>query len=106
MKLRMKESYRKGDSESILTASFARVVARRHAKRKQRHRWAGYRASKMPIGMPTRSQSWKATLAGATSRAVAGSRVVVDPAHAEKLHAREPGDLRCARCSNWPVREG
>jgi hypothetical protein len=40
--LRMKESYRKGDSESILTASFARVVARRHAKRKQRHRWAGY----------------------------------------------------------------
>ena len=60
----------------------------------------------MPIGTPTRSQSWKATPAAATSRAVAGSRVVVDPAHAEKLHAREPGDLRGARCSVWPVREG
>jgi len=42
MKLGMKESYRKGDSDSILTASFARVVVRRHAKHKQRHRWAGY----------------------------------------------------------------
>jgi hypothetical protein len=37
----MKESHRKGDSDSILTASFARVVARRHAKRKQRYRWPG-----------------------------------------------------------------
>ena len=26
--------------------------------------------------------------------------------HAEKLHAREPGDLRCARGKDWPVREG
>jgi hypothetical protein len=60
----------------------------------------------MPIGTPTRSQSWKATPVAATSRAVAGSRVVVDPAHAEKLHAREPGDLRGAREIVWPVREG
>jgi hypothetical protein len=42
MKRGMKEPCRKGDSESILTASFARAVARRHVKRKQRHRWAGY----------------------------------------------------------------
>jgi hypothetical protein len=33
------------------------------------------------------------TAAGAKSRARCGSRVVVDPRHAEKLHAREPGDL-------------
>src|SRR5580700_6740451 len=60
----------------------------------------------MPIGMPTRSQSWKATPAAAIWRVVVGSRAVVDPAHAEKLHAREPGDLCCARCSDWPIRKG
>src|ERR1700675_2339119 len=48
----------------------------------------------------------KATPTAAISRVAAGSRVVLDPAHAEKLHAREPGDLRGARSGNWPVREG
>src|ERR1035437_6668170 len=60
----------------------------------------------MPIGMPTRSQSWKETPMVKISRDARGSCVVVDPEHAEKLHAREPGDLRCARCSNWPIRKG
>jgi hypothetical protein len=50
MKQGMKEPCRKGDSDSILTASFARAAARRHVKHKQRHRWAGYRASKIPFG--------------------------------------------------------
>ena len=28
------------------------------------------------------------------------------PWHAKKLHAREPGDLRCARSSHGPIRQG
>src|SRR5260370_15114849 len=102
----MQESCRKGDSESILNESFARVVARRHVKRKQRHRGPGIELRKSRSGTPTLSQRRKATAAMALSRAVAGTRVVVDPAHAERLHAREPGDFRCARRSNWPVRKG
>src|ERR1035441_5563177 len=36
----------------------------------------------MPIGTPTRSQSWKATPVVTISPVASGSRVVVDPAHA------------------------
>ena len=47
----------------------------------------------------------KATHASTESRAGEWSRVVVDPRHAEKLHAREPGDLFGVP-SGGPVREG
>jgi len=40
----------------------------------------------------------KATWAGAISQVPARSCVVVDPRHAWKLHAREPGDLGDACC--------
>ena len=47
----------------------------------------------------------KATHAPTVTRAGGWSRVVVDPRHAEKLHAREPGDL--FGVPRWgPVREG
>jgi len=47
----------------------------------------------------------KATHAPTISRAGGWSRIVVDPRHAEKLHAREPGDLFGVP-SGGPVREG
>ena len=37
----MKESYKKGESESILAPSLAAAVARRQSKRRQGYRWAG-----------------------------------------------------------------
>jgi hypothetical protein len=37
----MKEPYRKGSSESILTSSLAGDTARCRLKRRQRRRWAG-----------------------------------------------------------------
>jgi hypothetical protein len=37
----MKEPYRKGESESILTLSLAAGAARFPSKRRQGHRWAG-----------------------------------------------------------------
>jgi hypothetical protein len=37
----MKESYRKGDSDSILALSLAGVIARCRLKRRQGYRWAG-----------------------------------------------------------------
>jgi hypothetical protein len=37
----MKEPYRKGESDSILTLSLAREAARLLSKRRQGHRWAG-----------------------------------------------------------------
>jgi len=37
----MKESYKKGESESILAPSLAVVVVRRQSKRRQGYRWAG-----------------------------------------------------------------
>jgi len=38
----MKESYKKGESESILAPSLAAGVARRQSKRRQGYRWAGW----------------------------------------------------------------
>jgi hypothetical protein len=40
MLLGMKESYKKGKSESILAPSLAGVVVRRQSKRRQGYRWA------------------------------------------------------------------
>jgi len=37
----MKESYKKGDSDSILALSLAGVIARCRLKRRQGYRWAG-----------------------------------------------------------------
>ncbi len=37
----MKEPYRKGDSDSILTLSLAMAAARWQSKRRQGHWWAG-----------------------------------------------------------------
>src|SRR5579864_2404551 len=45
-------------------------------------------------------QKGKATRPAAEARAVGRPCVVVDPEHAEKLHAREPGDLGI----DWPRR--
>ena len=44
----------------------------------------------------------------ALARARRGPRVVADPAHAKRLHAREPADLRtvCSREGSRPAREG
>jgi hypothetical protein len=41
--------YRKGSSESILTSSLARDIARCFLKRRQRHRWAGLLSCKKPV---------------------------------------------------------
>jgi hypothetical protein len=41
MLLGMKESYKKGESDSILAPSLAAGVARRQPKRRQGYRWAG-----------------------------------------------------------------
>lgn len=37
----MKESYKKGESESILASSLATGIARCRSKRRQGYRWAG-----------------------------------------------------------------
>jgi len=42
----MKESHKKGDSDSILALSLAGGIARCSLKRRQGYRWAGYWASK------------------------------------------------------------
>jgi hypothetical protein len=41
MLLGMKESYKKGESESILAPSLAAGIARGQSKRRQGYRWAG-----------------------------------------------------------------
>jgi len=41
MLLGMKESYKKGESESILALSLAAGIARGQSKRRQGYRWAG-----------------------------------------------------------------
>ena len=51
-------------------------------------------------------QVGKATHAPTRARAGGWSCVVVDPRHAEKLQAREPGDLFGVPIPSGPVREG
>ena len=73
--------------------SFAAGAVKPPLKRKQGNRWAGYRASKSC----NRDADAVIKAEGDTDRgenASSGrSRVVVDPTHVWKLHAREPGDL-------------
>lgn len=103
----MNEPHEEGIA-SHLAPSFARGTARCPVKRKQGHGWAGYRASKKAIGMPTLSTKRKATRPGAIARVPDRSRVVVDPTHVQKLLAREPGDLggACGVSHYRPVGEG
>src|ERR1700676_593492 len=89
----MKESYRKGVANH-LASSLAGAVVRPQSKRRQRNQWAGYRASKRQTGAPTLwTEGEGYTGAGVRSQVRRGPCVVEDPRHAEKLHAREPGDL-------------
>src|SRR5215475_10107221 len=63
----------------------------------------GIQLRKIAIGTPTLSSKRKATWSGAIARAPDQSRVVVDPRHVQKLHAREPGDLgdACGDAGRW-----
>jgi len=88
----MKEPHEEGVA-SHSAPSFAPGTARCQVKRKQGYGWAGCRASKIAIEMPTLSSKRKATRPGAIARVPDRSRVVVDPRHVQQLHAREPGDL-------------
>src|SRR5712664_653049 len=91
----MKESYKKGGSGCILALSLAGGIARCRLKRRQGYRWAGLLSFEK-----TQNQDADSFLIGgrqhgciAISRAGSRSCVVEEPAHAEKQHAREPGDL-------------
>src|SRR5690349_9584959 len=53
----------------------------------------GIELRKIAIGTPTLSSKRKAAWPGTLARVPGWSRVVVDPTHVQKLHAREPGDL-------------
>ena len=88
----MKEPYEKGVANHS-APSFAPGTARCTAKRKQGHRWAGYRASKNCNQDADAVVKAEGNMAGALTRVPGRSCVVVDPMHVWKLHAREPGDL-------------
>jgi len=47
--LGMKESYEKGESDSILALSLAAGIARCWSKRRQRYRWAGLLSFEKPM---------------------------------------------------------
>jgi len=49
MLLGMQESYKKGESESILAPSLTDGVARRRPKRRQGYRWAGLLSFEKPM---------------------------------------------------------
>jgi hypothetical protein len=61
-------------------------------------RGPGIELRKTSLGRRPCGQKGKATWPAAKARAVGRLCVVVDPEHAEKLHAREPGDLGIG----WP----
>ena len=86
---------RKGSSESILTSSLAGDIARYRLKRRQRYRWAGLLSFEKPMEQDADSiPSGGRQHDNHTKREwIARSCVVLEPAHAEKQHAREPGDL-------------
>ena len=106
----MKESYRKGASDSILALSLAGVIARCRLKRRQGYRWAGLLSFEKTEQQDADSLLRRGRQHGcfAITRASSRSCVVLEPAHAEKQHAREPGDLwsASARKGTRPVREG
>src|SRR5229473_4465518 len=91
----MKEPYRKGDSESILASSLAGDIARYRLKRRQRYQWAGLLSFEKPKEQDADSIPRGGRQHGnhVTREWIARSCVVLEPAHAEKQHAREPGDL-------------
>jgi hypothetical protein len=49
MLLGMKESYKKGESDSILASSLAGSIARCWLKRRQRYWWAGLLSFEKPM---------------------------------------------------------
>ena len=71
----MKESYKKGESESILAPSLAGGVARCQSKRRQGYRWAGViELRKTLIGAPNSISDEEGNTAGCVR-----SRVVSRP---------------------------
>src|SRR5580700_12142180 len=105
----MKEPYRKGESESILASSLAGDIARYRLKRRQRYWWAGLLSFEKPMEQDADSiPSGGRQHDNHTKREwIARSCVVLEPAHAEKQHAREPGDLLHVLVNRpRPVRKG
>jgi hypothetical protein len=88
----MKEPYEKGIANHS-APSFAASTARCSVKRKQGYGWAGYRASKNNNWGADAVVKVEGNMERAESRALDQPRVVADPTHVQKLHAREPGDL-------------
>ena len=88
----MKEPYEKGVANHS-APSFALGAARCPVKRKQGHRWAGYRASKNCNRDADAVVKAEGNTARSDNASSGRSCVVVDPMHVWKLHAREPGDL-------------
>src|ERR1700681_3827997 len=105
----MKEPYRKGGSESILASSLAGDIARYHLKRRQRYWWAGLLSFEKPMeqdadSLPSGGRQHDNHV---NREWIVRSCVVLEPAHAEKQYAREPGYLPHALVSrSRPVREG
>jgi len=58
MLLGMKESYKKGESESILALSLAAGIVRGQSKRRQ-----GYQSMNLPAGAGSQLDSWPAGVA-------------------------------------------
>jgi hypothetical protein len=69
MLLGMKESYKKGESESILAPSLAAGIARGQLKRRQGYPWAGLLSfEKRLIRMPTLCRKEEGNTAGRVRR--------------------------------------
>src|SRR6266849_5553755 len=105
----MKEPYRKGGSDSILASSLAGGIARYRLKRRQRYWWAGLLSFEKPMEQDADSIPRGGRQHGnhANREWFRRSCVVLEPAHAEKQHAREPGDLLYVLVrGSKPVREG
>src|SRR6266446_8862340 len=105
----MKEPYRKGSSESILASSLAGGIARYYLKRRQRYWWAGLLRFEKPMEQDADSipSGGRQHDNHVNREWIVRSCVVLEPAHAEKQHAREPGYLPHALVSSTrPVREG
>jgi hypothetical protein len=102
----MQETYGKGDSDSILASSLAVGIVRRRLKHRQRYQWAGLLSFEKWLDQDADSMVMRRKAIG-QSRAAVRSCVVEEPGHAEKRHAREPGDLQHALVfGSRPVREG
>ena len=78
MLLGMKESYKKGESESILALSLAAGIARCQSKRRQGYRWAGLLSfEKRLIRAPTLFRREEGNTAGRVRSRVASRPCVV-----------------------------